>query len=410
MLRSDVRPRRLPRVFVALIAFFAMSSFVVTASSAQTSAELESIREERKQAQQEAAAQAAAVDVQNAEVDELSAVLDALQANVNSQEVRVAEAQRKLDDANLRHESAIVAVEAKQLEIDTLRAQLAERAISSFVGRDDTSSLIVGTSDPNQAIRMQALVDSVSQDEADLSERLKSAEEDLEIEQSLADVAAQEADAFRLEKEAELAELQVARDAQAVVTEAAESRLDELLLRQAEIDARVDQLSAEEKAEKDRLAAEAKKLAEELAKKAAAPSSGGGGGGSAPVNAADITSACGINVNTSISTATCNLINAAAADGISLSGGGYRSSDSQISLRKAHCGSSNYAIWEMPASSCRPPTARPGRSNHEKGLAIDFSNCSYRSTACYKWLASNAASYGFYNLPSEPWHWSVNGN
>ncbi len=148
MLRSDVRPRRLPRVFVALIAFFALSGFVATASNAQTSEELESIREERKQAQQEAAAQAAAVDVQNAEVDELSAALDLLQANVNAQEVRVAEAQRKLDDANLRHESAIAAVDAKQLEIDTLRAQLAERAISSFVGRDDTSSLIVGTSEP----------------------------------------------------------------------------------------------------------------------------------------------------------------------------------------------------------------------------------------------------------------------
>ena len=408
MLRSDVSPRRLPRLVVALVAFFAMSAFVATASVAQTSEELESIREERKKAQQEAATQAAAVDVQNAEVDELSAVLDALQANVNAQEVRVAEAQRKLDDANLRHVSAVAAVDAKQLEIDTLRAQLAERAISSFVGRDDTSSLIVGTSDPNQAIRMQALVDSVSQDEADLSEQLKLAEEDLEIEQSLADVAAKEADAFRLEREAELGELQVARDAQAAVTEEAESKLDTLLLRQAELDERVDQLSAAEKAEKDRLAEEARKLAEELAKKATPRT--GGGTPAAPVSAADNTNACGINVHTSISSRVCNMINAAAADGVSLSGGGYRSNASQISLRKAHCGTSNYAIWEMRASQCRPPTARPGRSNHEKGLAIDFNNCSSRSSACYKWLASNASSYGFKNLPSEPWHWSVNGN
>ncbi|MEZ5340773.1 MAG: D-alanyl-D-alanine carboxypeptidase family protein [Acidimicrobiales bacterium] len=395
------------------MAFLTFSSFVASASIAQTSDELETIREERKQAQQEAAAQAALVDVQNAEVDELSAVLDALQANVNAQEVRVAEAQRKLDDANARFAVAIEAVNAKQAEIDALKAQLADRAISSFVGGEDTSSLIVETSDPNQAIRMQSLVDSVNRSEADLTESLKAAEEDLSIEQALADVAAQDAEAFATQRETELAELQVARDAQAAVTEAAEVRLDELLNRQAEIDARVDQLTAAEKAEKARLDEEARKLAEELATTAAAPKSsggGGGGGGGGTVSAAEVVNACGINVHTSIQTATCNLINAAAADGVSLSGGGYRSNESQISLRRSHCGSSEYAIWSMPASQCRPPTARPGQSNHEKGLAIDFSNCNSRSTACYKWLASNASSYGFYNLPSEPWHWSVNGN
>ncbi len=47
---------------------------------------------------------------------------------------------------------------------------------------------------------------------------------------------------------------------------------------------------------------------------------------------------------------------------------------------------------------------------HERGLAIDFSNCGVRSTPCYQWLAANAHRFGFFNLPSEPWHWSVNGN
>ena len=56
------------------------------------------------------------------------------------------------------------------------------------------------------------------------------------------------------------------------------------------------------------------------------------------------------------------------------------------------------------------PVAPPGTSMHERGLAIDFDNCSWRSSACYVWLANNASGFGFYNLPSEPWHWSVNGN
>jgi LAS superfamily LD-carboxypeptidase LdcB len=68
----------------------------------------------------------------------------------------------------------------------------------------------------------------------------------------------------------------------------------------------------------------------------------------------------------------------------------------------------------MPASQCDPPTARPGTSMHEQGLAIDFTcnggGALSRSSVCFGWLSRNAANYGFYNLPEEPWHWSTNGN
>ena len=47
---------------------------------------------------------------------------------------------------------------------------------------------------------------------------------------------------------------------------------------------------------------------------------------------------------------------------------------------------------------------------HEVGLAIDFENCGSHSTACCQWLSANASRFGFFNLPSEPWHWSINGN
>jgi LAS superfamily LD-carboxypeptidase LdcB len=67
----------------------------------------------------------------------------------------------------------------------------------------------------------------------------------------------------------------------------------------------------------------------------------------------------------------------------------------------------------MRASSCRPPTARPGLSMHERGLAVDLTqggSTLRRSSSGYRWLKANAHKYGFFNLPSEPWHWSVNGN
>jgi hypothetical protein len=117
----------------------------------------------------------------------------------------------------------------------------------------------------------------------------------------------------------------------------------------------------------------------------------------------------GITVDASIADQLEQLLAAAEANGLLLNGSGYRSHDRQIELRRAHCGTSNYAIYEMPSSQCSPPTARPGNSLHEQGLAIDFVNCSSRSTACHQWLAANAATYGLYNLPSEPWHWSTSG-
>lgn len=121
-----------------------------------------------------------------------------------------------------------------------------------------------------------------------------------------------------------------------------------------------------------------------------------------------VTQGCGgIRVHTSIASQVENLCAAAANDGLNLTGGGWRSSDQQIALREQHgCGGANVYNRACKGS---PPTAVPGRSNHEKGLAIDFRNCSSRSTACFKWLAANAARFGLFNLPSEPWHWSVDG-
>jgi hypothetical protein len=118
----------------------------------------------------------------------------------------------------------------------------------------------------------------------------------------------------------------------------------------------------------------------------------------------------GIVVHSDIAGQLGAMIAAAEADGVRLAGSGYRSHAEQIELRRAHCGSSEYAIYRMPAAQCSPPTARPGTSMHEQGLAIDFLNCSNRSTVCWTWLDANAATYGFFNLPSEPWHWSLDGS
>jgi hypothetical protein len=122
----------------------------------------------------------------------------------------------------------------------------------------------------------------------------------------------------------------------------------------------------------------------------------------------------GITVHDQIAPQVEALVQAGRADGYTLTGSGYRAPERQIELRRQNCGTSQYAIYQMPSSECSPPTARPGTSNHERGLAVDFS-CNGtlvrdRSSACSRWLASTAPAYGLYPLNSEPWHYSVDGN
>ncbi len=127
----------------------------------------------------------------------------------------------------------------------------------------------------------------------------------------------------------------------------------------------------------------------------------------------DVVSVQGIAVARGVAPKVSALLDAARAAGFPLKGSGYRSSARQIALRKRHCGSSEYDIWQKPASQCVPPTARPGRSLHERGLALDLRLADdtrlTRNSPAFQWLSQNAGRFGFYNLPSEPWHWSVSG-
>lgn len=144
-----------------------------------------------------------------------------------------------------------------------------------------------------------------------------------------------------------------------------------------------------------------------------AASGGGGARPTAPVTVDEVVKVYGIRVHTSIADDVRALIEAARADGVPLAGWGWRDHQTQIRLRREHCGTSEYAIYRMPSSRCSPPTARPGSSQHERGLAIDFTyggkSISTRRSPGFKWLNEHAAAYGLKNLASEPWHWSTTG-
>ena len=109
-------------------------------------------------------------------------------------------------------------------------------------------------------------------------------------------------------------------------------------------------------------------------------------------------------VSSMVSQNVADMITAAKQDGITLTGNGaFRDYEAQKAARiKNGCPD----VDTSPSTSCKVQTAPAGQSEHEKGLAIDFAI----SDSTSSWLKQNASKYGFYNLPSEAWHWSTSGH
>ena len=398
------------------LALAVVLAFVLSLSSvpggADLSSELEDLKEEQERLRREKDEQSTEVDVATAESEELSAALEVINGEVNEQAAKVDAAEQRLAAAEARHDAAIEAVLLKAAEIDELEGSLGERAISSFVNPNNGRSAILEEVDPNRAVRMQSLVASITDDGISVVDDLRAAREDLQVEQAEAEDAAAEAEEIRVQLADDLAELERRQIEQADLVTAAEERLERELAEAWALEEEDERLSAAIIEKNKELEAQ---LALQRRRSAAPAPTSGGGGGARPTfpSASQIVNVNGIWVHESIADNLQRMLDHAASDGIVLSGGGYRDSASQIRLRRAHCGTSDYAVYRMPASQCSPPTARPGASMHEQGKAIDFRyngrTIPTRNNAGYRWLRNNAASYGFYNLPSEPWHWSING-
>ena len=381
---------------VALVAGPAIAS--AERSGNDPSAERAKVRKQRASV----AGEVNALKATDAQVDR---ALRDLQANVAGQQALLAEAQRAASQAEEAHSAAVAAVQAKEAEIAELRDEIRQFAVEAYVHPPGDDALAaMDTEDPGDAAERRAMLEMQNRNDADLLDRLSAAQEDLEVTREQAKEASDRANAKRAEVADRLDELEAARAQQAAFADQVQGRLDHALSEAASL--------AELDAELSRQIYE-----QELARaRRAGPGSGGGGGGG-PIGNVDLgTATCPsggrITVAASIAGRVQSLLDAAAADGVMLCGGGYRSSQGQVEARRRNgCPD----IYNSPPSSCRTPTARPGQSMHERGLAIDFT-CngggviSSRSSPCYEWLAGHAGSYGLRNLPSEPWHWSTNGN
>jgi hypothetical protein len=420
------------------IAAAALTFGLVSPTTTATSAPKNDPRAERERVRAEKAALATKIDTTKASLSEVQDALAAIDENLRTQQAALDRTEAEVAQAEQDIEDAQAAITKLNGEVSVLRAEIRRRAVQAFVNPPGTDALtVLGTEDYTSASNRKFYIELRAQDDADVADRLQGAIADLAYQRKKAAAAKRTAEAKRVEQAKRTAAVQAARDDQATLAKKIQGTIDSQIARSVQLaatDRALSQQIAQEQArlQAQLLAAQAAQQARDRKAAAAAaaaaaasspstqapngtetaplpPVSGGTGGGTG-TGGISLCTVNGITVNCVIESQLTAMVNAARADSLNLTGGGYRNPSEQIRLRREHCGSSYYAIYQMSPGACHPPTARPGQSQHEVGLAIDFHNCSYRSTACYQWLSAHASTYGFYNLPSEPWHWSTSGS
>ena len=406
---------------LALAGIFGMA----IGSSIDVGAVATDTRTKRANVRSEQAKVAAQVNALESSQDQVMAALHTMEENVRGQQAVLSEARRQAEVSAAEAAQAEKDAAQTTRDLDALRARVARYAVKAYVEPpgEELMRRFEAASAQEDATR-NAFLNMQSRSDSDVIDQLRSTKARLEDELARAQAAKSAAETHAAEAEGALQSLSVAQSQQQAYASQVRQRLDETLSDAAFLSRMDAELGRQ-------IAAEAAALARAVV---GVPSSGSGSGssntttppssgsgtttttppsGNNPYPTPALTTVSGITVASSVADRVRGLMNAASADGISLSGYGYRDFNTQIALRRQNCGTTQYAIWEMPPDACSPPTARPGYSYHERGLAIDFmANGRFinsRSNPGFIWLAANAARFGFYNLPSEPWHWDTRG-
>ena len=367
--------------------------------------EIEADKERQRQAKEDAAENLGEIDVLTQNIGELVSAFETLEAARDSAQEAVDAAIRKLEEAlaeQARTEARIAELEDEVAETELLLQQSAVNAFTSFQGPNSEQTAL--SSDPWQHARNQALRSFANRSTEDILDAFRGQAAELEALREESDRYVNELEQLRndaLEREDNFNRAAAREDA---ALKRINQRLDHRLSEAAAIEHLDAQLAAEIRSGEQQLAtaiarAEALRRAQTITR---------------PPNADfDLTTVQGITVNVLIAEELDGFLDAMAAEGFDLFGSGYRTNSRQIELRMAHCGTSDYAVYQMPSSQCSPPTARPGFSMHEVGLAVDFIHngrlIRSRNTAVFQAMARIAPGYGLLNLPSEPWHWSTTG-
>lgn len=430
--------RSVAHLIVAFLVVFGLLSFspIFPLLAQDDVDDLEELKDERDQVAREAAAAVGEIDVVTSTVDEVTEALDQIGAFVSLQEIRLEQATQRYDDAvdavAMAHEEQQRVVE----EIDVVQAHLTNVAISSFTGeatsRGDDMTELVLSDDPGESARFIHLLELQTGSLSDGLDHLRALE--LLADQLVQDEAqaAVEATESLEVVDKRVAQLDEALAVQQRVVIGAQIRLEAQIAEAANLQDRDAELAAkisdQQQSINRRIAVSARANGVEIpapidfeeivrldfydeALWPEATNDEEGGAAPRAVGPVHAEPFFSIEVHDDIAEQTRALFEAAFEDDLDLAGWGYRPIQLQIELRARHCGGTEFDIWHKPVFECAPPTARPGFSKHEQGRAIDFtfsgSSVQSRDSLGFLWLNEHAPQYGFVNLESEPWHWSI---
>ncbi len=421
----------LSRTIVTLAAVLALSA--PSAVGAQTDAESRRAGVQQRQAELDSQ-----IDVLEASNDEITRALDAIDADIAAQQSTLDDAIAARTAAQAAQRKAEADLAAARHDVELLQQAIREMAVASYI-HPPTADFVqsLQATSFSDALLQRSYLDARAQRDIDLLDLLDIAEQTAAARARDVDAAAAEASTAVDAAAAALEGLRQEQARQSSFAAKLQGRIDASLAEAAvlaDLDAELaDQIKAQQAALIARIPPPPPPPPQPVVTRAPSTTTTttvvGDDDGQDPTtttttrpvppptsgsSTVSLRTVQGITVNADIAADVDALLTAARADGVPLSGWGYRSSDSQIALRMQNCGTTSYDVWEKPASACSPPTAIPGRSMHEQGRAIDFtyqgSTITSHSNPGYQWLSQHGSSYGLFNLPSEPWHWSTNGS
>ena len=445
---------------IALLLAIALLVVPVSPSSAapgQEGSSLSELQRRREQVRAEKAAQAGEVNALEASDAEVTSALNALSAQVEAQKDKVEEAERVLAKAEEDRQAAEAAQAAAQAELDALSQDIKESAVEAYVNVGSSNDVsTVGVDDVNDAVNKRMLIDSRATESADLVERFRSVQEDLEL-QRAAKAEAEERAAAEREKVAD-------RKAELDDSYAEQQRFAEAL------DARLDAALAEAAALAELDSGLSQQIAAKQAEIAAGPGGPAPGRGRAGRPARRGPEGCAHSSPALLRRwilrwwwwrwrrftrpvrrilrwrwrrwwwlrAACHhrvgqhrerrrhpraLVDRRQPPGAARARPGRRASGSAAAATATRPGRSPCAgptadRATTPSTRCPPPpAARPRRdpaapctSRAWRSTSPRTARTLTRSSSGFQWLRANAGRFGFRNLPSEPWHWSTNGN
>jgi len=423
--RPSVNVARSLAALVALAALAMAATLLVPATSGAQEDDGASSGNDRSE-RDEAALVDIDLDVMRSEGGDVSDALGDIAANVDDQVEQLSDARAAVTAAEEQLALADLAVADTESRLQALSLQTDGIVVDAFVNPPAEVALDAFSARSLTDLSVkQSILNTKATTDAETLDMYQEADAQLEVEKSERAALAQTMEDNRDAASTALSDLESALSQQAEFAVRVEERLDQQLS-EADSLAAVDPATAAEiQARESQIATTLSGMQEEARRIAAQENSAAlaaqaeeakqytikeppGGVVNVPCPAGG-----SIDIAGDIASQLTRLLNDAAAAGVTMCGGGYRDPSEQIAVRRANCGSSNYAIYQAPSSYCSPPTARPGTSMHEQGLAIDFQcagggSVSY-GDSCHDWLRANASTYGLYNLPSEPWHWSVSG-